>query len=259
MSALKYDLYEKLRKEASGLKIKRIPFESDWRKKLKSYRVDFKKEYEKKLNFLMNRLGIKNLKKVQNKKKYLILFSGIPGSGKTTTAKFIKGILKNSIVLGSTKIVKLLELYSKKNKKRNEKILKKYDFSPPDPWYFAYIYKEDIIKYCLEKGYNIILPSNIPTKKDRLGYYRLAKKFGASVICIQLYVPFELCCKRIYERDFKGDSKWNLEKVKIDYGHFVFQGEDLSKKEISLYKVIKIDGTKTFKEIRQILTKFFSI
>lgn len=256
------DLFKQLRKEVKKEvkgKIDKIPFQSDWRKKLKNYRKDLGKEYEKKFSFLLDKLRLNNLKKIENKNQFLIFFLGFNGSGKNTTAEMIKGILKNTVWIDSHVIIDTLKIYDKKNLKKYVNIAKKYGFYPVDPWYLIYPYKEDLIKFCLERDYNVIIQSCIKTKKDRLGYYKLAKKFGAEVINIQIYVPFDICCKRILQRDSKKFSSEDLEKTKKEYAYFAFHGEDIDKEEEKLYKILKIDGTKSFKEIRQILTKFFSI
>lgn len=59
-----------------------IPFEP-WREKLKTYPSQFGEEYVKNLDLLRRKLKVKNLQEVENPNKKLILFVGIPGSGKT--------------------------------------------------------------------------------------------------------------------------------------------------------------------------------
>lgn len=251
------NIYKELRKQVSRDDVDNVQFDSDWREKLKNYHQDFKGEYDKNFAFLLYKLKLKKLKKRDSRKKYLIFFDGISGSGKTTIAEIVNSMLKDSVVLSGSKIVRLLELYERKNKIKNERIARRYGFSPPDPWYSAYPYRDDIIKYCLGLGHNVILESNIRTKKDRLGFYKLAKEYGAKTVVIQIYVPFDICCKRIWERDYKTDPKWTLEKVRKWYGRFVFQGQDIDRDEQKMYKVIDIDGMQDLEKIKRFLEREF--
>src|SRR5271157_2424285 len=98
------NLFSNLRKEIKrdyGLtksSIDFIPFE-DWRNKLRSYPTEFSGEYEKDLGYLRKKLKIEGLRPVENPNKSLILFSGLPGAGKTTLAQIIQKSVPNTLLL----------------------------------------------------------------------------------------------------------------------------------------------------------------
>ena len=227
-----------------------IPFE-DWRKKLRTYPTEFQEEYTTNLNFLKGKLGLSRLKRIENSNKKLILFVGIPGSGKTTLAKIIENSIENTILLRGHDIVDMLRLY-RENVELYRERLRARGFEYPDPWYISYLYQESLTSDCLNLGYNVVFDDNIRTRVNRFGYYRLAKSHNARIIFVQVNVPFETCVRRCYKRD---EDKYKITDENIRFiANFAFQGEDMRPEEKRKYDgAIMIDGTKRISDIKKIL------
>lgn len=230
--------YEAIQKDNSF-----VPFE-DWRHKLEDYLTCFNEEYNSNLETLKRKIGTSQIKKIDNLDKKLILFMGIPGSGKTTLARIIQESLPDTILLEGHKLVKYLNLFDKKNASVYQKRLQLRGFNDPDPWYLSYLYAEGIIKDCLNSGYNVIFDDHIRTETNRLGYYNLAKKSGAKTIFIQLSTPFSICLER-------EEGKINESKTKF-LANFVLQSEDITPREREKYnKIIMVDGSSNISEIKK--------
>ena len=221
-----------------------IPFEK-WRGKLKTYPEDFKDEYSKNLILLKDKLELTNLQKIDNPNKRLILFSGLPGAGKTTLSEIIKKSIPNTILLRGADIVDALHLYKSKVETYRER-LRERDFNMPDPWYISYLYQEKLTHDCLNLGYNVVFDDHIRTRENRLGYYNLAKKCNAEIIFIQINAPFETYVKR---------EEGRINKAKLNFlGNFVLQSEDINNEEKNKYsKLIYVDGTSKLKDIEKVL------
>lgn len=219
-----------------------IPFER-WREKLGGYEKKFIREYGPNVGFLKERLGIEKFGKINNQNKKLILFSGIPGAGKTTLSKIIQKSIPNTIIIRGHDIVDLLGLFGKNVNEYRER-LTKAGFSNPDPWYISYVYQEKLTRDLLKLGYNVVFDDHIRTIENRMGYLRLANECKADIIFVQINAPFDTYVKR-------EEGKINDEKLKF-LSNMVFQSEDFTKDEQKKYsKIIKVDGTKKINEIKR--------
>ena len=247
-------LFSRLReeiKEKYGLtkrSINFVPFE-DWRKKLQTYPIEFSEEYTTNLEFLKRKLRLANLPRVNNKDKKLILFVGIPGSGKTTLVKIVAESVPNTIFLRGHDIVDMLHLY-KENVELYRKRLKVRGFEHPDPWYISYLYQEQLTSDCLNLGYNVVFDDNIRTRVNRMGYHKLARNCHAGVVFIEIDTPFETCVRRTTKRE---EDKYEASDKNVRFiANFAFQGEDISERERKKYDdIIVIDGTKSPRDIKR--------
>lgn len=247
---MNYDLFRNLRKEireSYGItkdSITFIPFEG-WRTKLRAYPKEFEKEYSKNLLLLKRKLGLTDLPIIENPDKKLILFTAIPGAGKTTLSNMIIASLPNTILIRGHDIVNMLHLYQTRKGLYQER-LKEKDFEYPDPWYISYVYQEGLTGSLLDSGYNVVFDDHIRTRINRLGYDRFAERHGAKTIFIQINASL----KTFLERE---EGKTNIRKAKF-LANFIFQSEDFSDAERRRYdKVIQIDGTLSLKDIRKTL------
>ncbi|MCH8945695.1 MAG: AAA family ATPase [Nanoarchaeota archaeon] len=239
-------LREKIRRDYGFTKktINFIPFE-DWRSKLRAYPKEFEEEYAQNIAFLKDKLKFTDLESVENSNKKLILFAGIPGSGKTTLAQIIKEKVPKTLLLRGHDVVDMLELYGK-NVEKYKGRLKDRGFVYPDPWYISYLYQEQLTRNCLQLGYNVVFDDHIRTIKNRLGYHEMAKQNGAKNVFIQINAPFETYMER--EEDEEGEDK------KKFLANFILQSEDFSQDELKKYsKVIQVDGTSKINEIERML------
>lgn len=215
-------------------------------KKLKGYDSNFALEYNSDLGFLKSKMGLDNLPLVDNSNKKLILFSGIPGAGKTTLAHGIQKNIPKTILLRGHDIVDFLELYGKKINIFRQR-LKKRGFIYPDPWYISYYYQERLTEFCLNLGYNVIFDDHIRTRNNRMDYYALAKRNRAKIVFIQINAPFNIYMER--EEDEKGKDKLKF------LANFILQSEDFSMGEQRKYsKIFSVDGTLSVEKIVEILT-----
>lgn len=222
-------------------KINFVPFE-DWRKKLANYSEKFPLEYQRDLKILRKKFGFKSLKPLVNKKKKLILFSALPGLGKTTLAKIIEKKIANTVLLRGHDIVDILHLYGSR-KRTYKSRLKARGFVYPDPWYISYLYQESLMGELLDLGYNVVFDDHIRTKVNRRGYYRFAKKHNAEMVFVQINAPFALSLER---RKKEGNLSF--------WSRFVFQSQDFSDAEIRNYaRVIEVDGTSKLADIERML------
>ncbi|PIO08682.1 hypothetical protein COU59_00440 [Candidatus Pacearchaeota archaeon CG10_big_fil_rev_8_21_14_0_10_34_12] len=247
-------LFQKLRSELKrdyGITKKSIlfiPFE-DWRFKLKDYQKDFQDEYGSNLNILRNHFNLQNLLNLENTKNKLILFAGISGAGKTTLAEAIRKKLPNTILVRGHDVVNILNLFGKEEKKYRQR-LRKRGFKTPDPWYISYLYQESLTRELLNKGYNVIFDDHIRTRKNRQGYYGLAKSIGAKIVFIKVYTPLKVAFERR-----KNEADLNF------LANFVFQSQDFSEEEKKKYdKLIDVNGTAKLSGIeKKVISKIKSI
>ena len=161
-------------------------------------------------------MGLSGLCSRKNPSKKLILFSGLPGAGKTTLAKMIEERLPEIILLRGHDIVDALNLYGQK-KKTYESRLKAAGFEYPGPWYLSYLYQESLTGELLDLGYNVVFDDHIRTRTNRLGYHNLARNYGAQSIFVQIETPFS--------------DSWERRKGEMDLNflsRFVFQSQDFS-------------------------------
>jgi predicted kinase len=210
-------------------------FDSNWRERLSWYKET--DEYKDTLNILMEEFKSKISEvdqKSKQKNKYLVIFMGIPGSGKSTIAELITELIP-SVILRSDYFY-----FDRLN-----------DLIAGD-YYKAYVYKEGLAGEFLKEGTNVILDDNNRTVKNRRGAYDLAEKFDAIPVFINIKVDVEIAAKR---RTMKGGETipWeqNVEAVR----RFEAQLEFPTIEEKEIAQIIEVNGSEPLETIKETLKR----
>ncbi len=209
-------------------------FDDFWRERLKAYAQS--PEFTHNLTKLKN-IFWPTLPQQKPPLRLVVIFCGVPGSGKTTLAKFIAK-LHPSIILRADMIYFRWLRHSIK-----------------DDYYKAYVYQEALAKFYLQQGYSVILDSNNRTTKNRQAVYQLAQTFNAQPIVIRIKVPPEIAAGRVI---LKGREKQSFSEKLTGILHFQSQIEEITNKEKRIAQVIEIDGQLPLRNIKHQLKEEFA-
>ncbi|MBU0649975.1 ATP-binding protein [Patescibacteria group bacterium] len=200
-------------------------YENNWWVRLAKYRAT--PEYQQTLKELEKELSA-DLARPTKSHKYLILFMGLPGSGKSTIAEEIKKFIP-CVILRSDWI------YFKRLREELE-----------GDYYKAYCYVEDLARTFSKKGYTVILDENSRTKILRNHYYEVAAECKATPIFINISVDFETALDR---EILKGGEK-KVREVRVRaLKNFAAQMEPPIKEERKKVTVINVDGNQPISKI----------
>ncbi|MBS3107642.1 AAA family ATPase [Candidatus Woesearchaeota archaeon] len=141
-------------------------------------------------------IGEVDLSKPKHKQNFFLIFTGIPGSGKTAIAKHL---CKTSsyVRVSSDDIKKSL-------------IKENCEFSLKD----VFKIQRNIFKYLLEKKVNIISDSNSDLTKYRNSLKKLAKKYGYTPIRLYLDISLDNANSRIIAKKQIKKSDKIYKKIK---------------------------------------------
>lgn len=201
-------------------------FDSWWRERLKDYLQS--PEYEINLQRLKQEFD-QTLPQEKPKRKIAFVFTGIPGSGKSSLAQIIKKI-HPSIILRADWI------FFEKLKDQIE-----------NDYYKAYVYQEDLARRYLKNSYSVIMDDNNRTVKNRTEVYKWARKCGAESILIKINVDLDTAVDRLALKG--GEIETRKEKL-VGLKDFASQIEEPTPEEEKSVKIIRIDGRKPLEEIK---------
>ncbi len=209
-------------------------FDNAWRERLKAYAQS--PEFTRNLAKLKNILQ-PTLPQQKPPLQLVVIFCGVPGSGKTTLAKFIAKI-HPSVTLRSDAIYFHWLRHLIK-----------------DDYYKAYVYQEVLARFYLQQGYSVILDDNNRTIRNRQAVYQLAQALNAKPVVIRIKVPPKIAARRV---TLKGREKWNAAQKLASILHFQSQIEEITSEERRITQVIEIDGRLPLREIKHQLKEEFA-
>jgi adenylate kinase family enzyme len=210
-----------------------MPFDSNWRKRLADYTKT--EEFVANLKLLEAELR-KRLPGQKSEKKYMVSLCGLPGSGKTTIAKELVKIIP-AIHVSSTWIF-------------FEKLREYID----EDYYKAYCYEEALGELFASEGYSVVFDDNNRTVKNRAAVFDLGDKYGAISVLVNISVDLETALEREILKG--GEPKIRSERLQA-MNAFISQMEDPTPEERARVKVLDIDGTAPFADVRKQLESFF--
>lgn len=206
-------------------------FDINWAERLASYSGtdEFKRNFPE----LKEKLEQKT-PEIKPEKRKVFLFIGIPGTGKSTIARMITEI-HPSLVISTDWIFfdQLIDVIG-------------------DDYYKAYIYRRELAKHFLEKGYSVILDSNLRKEKDRQRIYQMAKEYQAKLVLINIDCPLEIAAKR---RTFKGGGDPSFEERKQGLKRPLREIERPTKLDSQYAKIIPLNTTQPTEKLRNKLEK----
>src|SRR3989338_2561269 len=137
-------------------------------------------------------------------KKYIVMCVGHTHTGKTTFAKKLKKEISNLVIIDNDDIGAFL------NDKYSVAVLSPYNkvkrtFREPN---FKFLISQDIFKFCLRAGLNVIHSSGNLGKDARLLVKNNAKKYGYNFITIYFNLSKELIKERITNTTKDTKSLW---------------------------------------------------
>ncbi len=175
-----------------------------------------------------------------SRKPAIVMFVGIPGSGKTTfarqLAKKLDAVVLNSDSLriwmwGSREAVPSSYRDGPEVKKHSNMLT-----------FGAMNYAANQI---VATGRSVVYDCNANHYYEREEKYRLAEEHGAVALTIRIKVPYEVSLERVQSREESHDQRqMSAEKAKEVLGRFVAEIEEPGANE----HVIEIDGEQSFDE-----------
>lgn len=181
-----------MEKEPTIQNIETDKFDDSWRERLDSYKKT--EEFRSNIEVLKSELD-QDLPPKKPEQKIVFIFTGIPGSGKSTIAEIIAQKLYPSIILKPDWI-----------------FFEKLKGQIHDDYYKAYLYQEELAKLYLDEGYSVVMDDNNRTIKNREEVYKLARNNGAEPILINIKVDLNIALKRVTQKG--GEKKSEKEKLK---------------------------------------------
>jgi predicted kinase len=186
-------------------------------------------------------------------KKYIVMCVGHTHTGKTTFAKKLVKDMPNMVIIDNDEISAFL------NEKYLVAVLSPYNkikrtFKEPN---FKFLISQDIFKFCLRAGLNIIHSSGNLGKDARLLIKNNARKYGYDVITIYFNLSKDLIHERINNTTKDTRSLWRSK----NWNEVLTKQENYAQlppsKRNTIYFEIKnnSDYEKVFKEVRKILGK----
>jgi predicted kinase len=176
---------------------------------------------------------------MSNNKPLLVMFVGIPGSGKTTfarqLAKELPAVILNSdsMRLGMWKTLDDIQRTHKNTEERrhaNQLTFGAMNYAT---------------KQILAAGDNVLYDCNANHKWERQEKHDIASEIGAMSVVIRISVPSELSLRRVQEREVTHDQRrMSLERAVEVLERFTNEIEEPTPHE----RVITIDGAMPFKE-----------
>jgi len=180
------------------------------------------------------------------KKPILILFVGLPGTGKTTAGRIAEKEVKRSIFFDSDAFAikeKLFEQFKKSKKSEYAKIRAKF-----------YDKKVSAAKKLLKQGKIVIVDAVFDKENLRKKFYRAVEETKARLILIEIKAPSHVSRKRILKDASKGRKKarksgrWDMyKKMKktwqpLEREHHTINSE--KKMKFQILKILKKEGLK---------------
>lgn len=202
-------------------------FDDTWRERLGNYRHT--KKFKKNLKKLNELIEPPKSPRTKSVKKLLILFMGIPGSGKSTISKIVNEKCPCVILQSDAIYFTVLR----------DQIW--------DDYYKAYVYTEELAKKFLGKGYSVIIDDNCRTLYNRSKYYELAKNHDAKPVLINIAISTEIGVKR---EIVKGNQQPRSERIR-SLNIAQKQLQQPTEKESQAIKIINVDGEDPLKNIKK--------
>lgn len=169
----------------------------------------------------------------------LVMFVGIPGSGKTTfarqLAKELQGVILNSDAMrmdmwGSLDAIQATHADQEERKRANKLTFGGMNYAT---------------RQILSAGYSVIYDCNANHVWERQEKHDIAQETGALSVIVRITVPYELSLKRIQERDVAHDQRRiSPERAVEVLDRFVNEIEEPSGEEL----VVMIEGNIPFGE-----------
>lgn len=169
----------------------------------------------------------------------IVMFVGIPGSGKTTFAKqFAERI--NAVVLNSDaerldmwkslENIQATHASPEERKRANELTFGAMNYAA---------------KQILRAGYHVIYDCNANQRWERDERHVYAKEIGALSVVVRISVPYEVSFERVQSREDSHDQRqFTPEKAKTVLERFIGEIEEPGEGEL----VVQIDGAAPFEE-----------
>lgn len=186
------------------------------------------------------------------KQPIIVLFVGIPGSGKTTfsraLAEKLRAVLLNSDSIRIWMWGSLEEIHKNHETVEGRADANKLTFG-------ALNYAANQV---LASGQNVVYDCNANHVSERQEKHNIADKNGALSVVVRMRVPYEVSLERVQYRDEAHDQRrFSLEKAETILQRFSKEIEEPDENE----RVIFIDGQATFDEqyavFEKALTQFY--
>lgn len=169
----------------------------------------------------------------------LVMFNGIPGSGKTYFAKRLATEIDAAIlnsdaarfqIWGSVADIREAHADPEQRLLCNKVLFGTMDYAT---------------KQLLSRGVSVMYDCNANKLEDRAKKYQLAKDVGADAVLVRIRVPYQVSLERVQSRDHSADQR-NIpgDRARQVLDRFIDEIEEADASE----KVIRLDGEQPFDE-----------
>lgn len=176
---------------------------------------------------------------MNRRKPLVVLFVGVPGSGKTTFARQLAeqldAVTINSdamrlAIWGSREAVRASRSTIESRNQNNKMTFGAMDY---------------VARQVLSSGHSVIYDANNNKRHDRLVYTRLAAAHGALAVVVRLRTPHDVALRRMQDRDETDDQlKFDMHRAAGTLNRFVRAIEEPGSDEF----VIEISGEVPFEQ-----------